>query len=101
MAGDVTNVMTVSKSHEKKEVKLRKRVSNNIATQFWNLRFERYRVLQPNPCDLPPPTPSSTYPSSPSVPTTPSTTQPIPSSKYPPSPSVPPTNAPTRWDQVS
>ena len=104
----------------------REKRSESNPTQRWNLRFERDRVLgncksvvvpwtrppmplpkyQPSSSSVPTtpsttqPIPSSKYPPSPSVPTTPSTTQPIPSSKYPPSPSVP-TNPPTRWDQVS
>ena len=101
--GDVTKVMTVGKSQEKKEVKLQKRLSIKNPTQRWNLHFERDRVLHYfddddddddniRACDkAPPPIPSSKYPPSPSVPTF---------TTFPPSTSHT-TNPPTLWYQVS
>ena len=74
LMGDVTKVMTVGKSQEKKEVKLQKRLSIKNPTQRWNLHFERDRVLHYFAtdddnnnniwaCDLtPPPIPNSKYP---------------------------------------
>ena len=45
LMGDVTNVMTVSKLEEKKQVKLQKQSSSKITKQRWTLHFERDRIL--------------------------------------------------------
>ena len=100
LMGDVTKVLTVGKSQEKKEVKLQKLLSITNLTQRWNLHFQIDRVLHYfgddddniQACDkTPPPIPSSKYPPFPSVPTL---------TTFPPSTSRP-TNPPTLWYHVS
>ena len=48
--GDVTKVMTAWKLQEKKEIKLQKISSSNIANKRWTIHFERDRILQPGDC---------------------------------------------------